>query len=66
MPTIQVRKTSKGEKRYTAQVRLDGCPHVSATFPNRKDAKDTEKTQESSLNLLSLALSASYGGLQTD
>src|SRR5260370_38193457 len=40
MPTIQVRKTSKGEKRYTAQVRLDGSPHVSATFPNRKDAKD--------------------------
>ncbi|RLT95937.1 MAG: hypothetical protein D9N15_13965 [Ketobacter sp.] len=39
MATIRERKTSKGETRYQAIVRLKGFPPQTATFNRKTDAK---------------------------
>jgi len=49
MATIRERKTSKGETRYQAQVRLKGFPPQNATFNRKTDAKRWIQQVESAI-----------------
>lgn len=49
MATIRTRKTSKGEVRYQALVRLKGFPPQTATFNRKTDAKRWIQNTESAI-----------------
>ena len=39
MANIQIRTTTDNRIMYTARVRIKGCPHQTATFARKTDAK---------------------------